>query len=66
MSRVMRSVKNVTKGYSNVQVKVREGMAAPVFSRVMEAATPLGQSELTTHHFPQRPATIHGALPGRR
>lgn len=25
MSKVMRSVKNVTKGYSTVQVKVREG-----------------------------------------
>lgn len=25
MSKVMRSVKNVTKGYSSVQVKVREG-----------------------------------------
>ena len=26
MSKVIRSVKNVTKGYSSVQVKVREGM----------------------------------------
>jgi hypothetical protein len=25
MSKVIRSVKNVTKGYSSVQVKVREG-----------------------------------------
>lgn len=25
MSKVMRSVKNVTKGYSSAQVKVREG-----------------------------------------
>ncbi len=25
MSKVIRSVKNVTKGYSNVQIKVREG-----------------------------------------
>lgn len=28
MSKVMRSVKNVTKGYSHVQVKVREGMSS--------------------------------------
>ena len=28
MSKVMRSVKNVTKGYSSVQIKVREGMSA--------------------------------------
>jgi len=26
MSQVLRSVKNVTKGYSSVQVKVRNGM----------------------------------------
>lgn len=26
MSKVIRGVKNVTKGYSNVQVKVRNGM----------------------------------------
>ena len=26
MSRVMRSVRNVTKGYSGTQIKVREGM----------------------------------------
>lgn len=30
MSKVMRSVKNVTKGYSSVQVKVREGMCFPL------------------------------------
>ena len=28
MSKVIRSVKNVTKGYSSVQVKVREGSFA--------------------------------------
>jgi hypothetical protein len=28
MSGVLRSVKNVTKGYSSVQVKVRNGMPA--------------------------------------
>jgi len=28
MSKVIRSVKNVTKGYSSVQVKVREGALA--------------------------------------
>ena len=28
MSKVIRSVKNVTKGYSSVQVKVREGESA--------------------------------------
>lgn len=27
MSKVVRSVKNVTKGYSSVQVKVRNGMS---------------------------------------
>lgn len=29
MSQVLRSVKNVTKGYSSVQVKVRNGMLCP-------------------------------------
>lgn len=29
MSKVMRSVKNVTKGYSSTQVKVREGSPPP-------------------------------------
>lgn len=29
MSKVIRSVKNVTKGYSSVQVKVREGGSDP-------------------------------------
>ena len=33
MSKVVRSVKNVTKGYSSVQVKVRNGMLAIFFSR---------------------------------
>lgn len=28
-SKVVRSVKNVTKGYSHVQVKVRNGMGGP-------------------------------------
>jgi hypothetical protein len=31
MSKVVRSVKNVTKGYSSVQVKVRNGMRDPLF-----------------------------------
>lgn len=30
MSQVLRSVKNVTKGYSSVQVKVRNGMLCPL------------------------------------
>lgn len=30
MSKVVRSVKNVTKGYSSVQVKVRNGAHIPV------------------------------------
>ncbi|KAL8304475.1 hypothetical protein RB601_007187 [Gaeumannomyces tritici] len=47
MSRVMRSVKNVTKGYSNVQVKVREGMTAPCV-RSQDGGCFVGQSELTT------------------
>jgi epsin len=29
MAKVIRSVKNVTKGYSSVQVKVRNGMSNP-------------------------------------
>ena len=29
MSKVIRSVKNVTKGYSSVQIKVREGGFCP-------------------------------------
>ena len=33
MSKVVRSVKNVTKGYSTVQVKVRNGMAANSIGR---------------------------------
>lgn len=32
MSKVMRSVKNVTKGYSTAQVKVREGMRMHLIS----------------------------------
>lgn len=51
MSKVVRSVKNVTKGYSSVQVKVRNGT-----SHSTTAASPM----LT---FPQRPQTIHGVLP---
>lgn len=31
MSKVVRSVKNVTKGYSSVQVKVRNGMLGYIF-----------------------------------
>ena len=30
MSKVVRGVKNITKGYSSVQVKVRNGMLVPV------------------------------------
>jgi hypothetical protein len=30
MSQVLRSVKNVTKGYSSVQVKVRNGTLCPL------------------------------------
>jgi hypothetical protein len=30
MSKIARSVKNVTKGYSQVEVKVRNGMVSPV------------------------------------
>lgn len=37
MSKVMRSVKNVTKGYSSIQVKVRNGMA--MWIRVHETVT---------------------------
>jgi hypothetical protein len=37
MSKVIRSVKNVTKGYSSVQIKVREGGSArqPAHGRAM-------------------------------
>lgn len=37
MSKVMRSVKNVTKGYSSVQVKVRNGEIYP--SRAVKPAS---------------------------
>ncbi len=33
MSKVIRSVKNVTKGYSNVQIKVREGGSGRLLAR---------------------------------
>lgn len=39
MSKVMRSVKNVTKGYSSVQVKVREGVCR---TRLPSPPWPLG------------------------
>lgn len=35
MSKVVRSVKNVTKGYSSVQVKVRNGMFPSFFMNVL-------------------------------
>jgi epsin len=49
MSSIMRSVKNVTKGYSSVQVKVREGIVTPrldFFHGARETAS------LTTWHLP--------------
>lgn len=41
MSKVIRSVKNVTKGYSSVQVKVREG--------ALGASFPGGDRTVTLH-----------------
>jgi epsin len=35
MSKVIRGVKNVTKGYSSVQVKVRDGRRWPLLSRYL-------------------------------
>ena len=55
MSKVVRSVKNVTKGYSHVQVKVRNGM------RLQE----LDIAQHLTVHLQQR-ATIHGDLQAQR
>lgn len=43
MSKVVRSVKNVTKGYSGVQVKVRNGMFVP------EKKTFLKNTDLCSH-----------------
>ena len=52
MSKVVRSVKNVTKGYSAVQVKVRNGSPE---SRVHDQFTPTADNE------PQQRAMTHGA-----
>lgn len=49
MSKVVRSVKNVTKGYSSVQVKVRNG------AHIEMPRLPTRLTEL------QLPLTIHGA-----
>ena len=35
MSKVVRSVKNVTKGYSSVQVKVRNGLSTAVLQSTL-------------------------------
>lgn len=39
MSSVIRSVKNVTKGYSSVQVKVRNGMPPLIVQAAMRCIT---------------------------
>lgn len=43
MSKVMRTVRNVTKGYSSVQVKVRNGMDALTIAGLL----------LTVHSYQQ-------------
>lgn len=54
MSKVMRSVKNVTKGYSSAQVKVREGQNLPA-----QAIRIPGSPSLTMYMQP--PVMTHGA-----
>jgi hypothetical protein len=56
MSKVMRSVRNVTKGYSNTQVKVRDGRQSASENIVMRTADSLTQL----------PVTIHGVQPELR
>jgi hypothetical protein len=47
MSKVVRSVKNVTKGYSSVQVKVRNGKTALNFE------LPDSESRFARNHTPR-------------
>jgi hypothetical protein len=60
MSGVVRSIKNVTKGYSSVQVKVRNGMR--FYTKIWLRMHP-GDGELMACQ--QRRATKHGGLLGR-
>ena len=48
MSKVVRSVKNVTKGYSTVQVKVRNGRSSIMLRHGRLAADNLDQQLATT------------------
>ncbi len=56
MSKVVRGVKNLTKGYSTVQVKVRNGMHCLLLYLFEE------QADLTH----QQRVMIHGGQRGRR
>ena len=49
MSKVMRSMKNVTKGYSAVQVKVRDGRTASNSLDLYQYLTVYAQLQATTH-----------------
>lgn len=68
MSKVMRSVKNVTKGYSSVQVKVREGtsVCGQLTARIHVVAASYKTEQLPLTFSRQQPATIHGVLPARK
>ena len=71
MSKVVRSVKNVTKGYSKVQVKVRNGTGSGSICRVFQL-----MSDVATSNDPWGPTgtemseiaqlTFNGLVHGRR
>lgn len=58
MSKVIRSVKNVTKGYSSVQVKVREGALG---ANMPAAHWHCRCTDRMANSHIQRPVTTHGA-----
>jgi hypothetical protein len=67
MSKVVRSVKNVTKGYSSVQVKVRNGkLFVPSATQLQEANFRASPSMLPTNRvypaysYQQRPLGPNG------
>lgn len=61
MSKVIRSVKNVTKGYSSVQVKVREGALGADFPSSNWAPDhPLSAWLIITCSDQQRPMGTYG------
>lgn len=68
MSKVIRSVKNVTKGYSSVQIKVREGVffLVPGLLRNKAIVHLMTAFSYADDAAPQRRATTHGDRRGLR